>query len=70
MIQAVVIADNKREYDNFLRENKAWRRDYPYANSVDSLLGLYGVRVIFVGTWCNRADASELREHADIIGVD
>src|SRR5438105_821132 len=61
----LVIAGNRREYDDFLKATNHDAKTYPYISASEKAFGYYGVKdVLFIGEWYKREDAAELLKAA------
>lgn len=62
MITKLVIAGNKAEYDQFLRNNKLNSGEHVYVHDTYTIRGRRDPHGFFVGTWKSRPDIDDILE--------
>lgn len=62
-----VVAGSKREAEDWARDSGIPRQQIEYVARHDQMRGLDRVVIAFVGTWRDRADATECALNAQII---
>ena len=64
-----IVAGNFQEFQNFVikKRQMGFHFEYKYVNSVDSIRGLDKIRGLYIGTYKEREDLSQIQEFIHII---
>lgn len=61
----VILAGNRRQFDEFLRTNDLTHHDCAYAGSADSIRQIRNFYYIKTGTWWLHPDAKDIQKYCD-----
>lgn len=64
-----IVAGNFQEFQNFVirKRQKGFNFNYEYVSNVDSIRGLDRIRGLYIGTYKERQDLSQIQEFIHII---
>ncbi len=62
-----VVAGTFGEYKDYIERKGYDRREYIYVSDISTIRGLYSISGVYIGTWKNRPDISQIQSQIKII---